>query len=89
MSRPVSPRPGVLFVFASLAQIQAHGWAGVHAYDAPAFDAVDFFARDSDHHSSADRAEALRSMITRGMGCTIDDDESLGWSDSRLLEAYL
>lgn len=53
--------------FKSLAEIQAHSFAGNHYGDHAAFIAIEAFARD-ESNLLYDRAEALRIMGREGMG---------------------
>lgn len=70
--------------FISLAEIAAHQFVGNHASDAEAFDAIQVFVAD-EKNSIADRAEALRIMSDKGMGCGRMEDES----DEYVVVAYV
>jgi hypothetical protein len=56
-------------VFTSIAQIRKHKFYGNHAFDFPAFTAIDQFVLRTDT-SMAHKTEALRIMWERGMGLT-------------------
>lgn len=66
------PRKKPSIVFASIAEISAHQFGGNHHVDSDAFNAIEIFVRDP-ANSVADRAEALRQMSDRGMGCGRDE----------------
>lgn len=58
--------------FASIDEIRAHSWAGNHAQDRQAFNAIDRFVANF-AHGLADRAEAIRIMADKGMGMGRDE----------------
>lgn len=63
--------------FSSIQEIAAHRFAGNAFSDGPAFDAIDNFVCNPSV-ALADKAEALRVMTDKGMGCGRDehlDDE--------------
>lgn len=55
-------------VFTSIDEITTHDWVGNAYHDMPAFVAVRRFVSD-ENNSVVDRAEAIRSMSERAMGC--------------------
>lgn len=61
------------YTFTNIQQIKDHQFAGNHAFDAEAFAAIDRFVQDK-NTSLADKAEALRQMLDRGMGEGRDDE---------------
>lgn len=69
--------------FSSIKQIKAHKFAGNHFNDFAAFCAIEDFARD-EKHSVEHRAEALRQMTDRGMGCGRTEK----FSDAALLKEF-
>lgn len=64
--------------FTSIEQIQAHEFCGNHFSDSAAFDAIFEFVLNTSV-SVADRAEAIRVMQGKGMGCgrseNVTDDD--------------
>lgn len=54
--------------FKSIEAIQQHQFYGNHAFDHQAFSAIHRFV-ENDQNSLQDRAEAIRIMSDRGMGC--------------------
>lgn len=70
--------------FTNLQQIQSYQFAGSHAFDVYAFKQIELFAQDT-KHSVADRAEALRIMQDKGMGCGRSEEIS----DQDFLNAFL
>lgn len=71
-------------IFTNIEQIKSHTFVGNHASDAHAFNAIDSFVQ-STQTSIADKAEALRQMQDRGMGCGRSED----LTDEQFVEAYL
>lgn len=67
-----TPKQGPRIVFRTLKAIQQHQFVGSFAADQRAFDAIDKFAAD-ETRPLAERAEALRIMSDRGMGCGRDE----------------
>ena len=59
-------------LFTSLKEIQDHQFIGSHAFDAVAFHDIERYAADTSNNVF-DRAEALRIMSDRGMGCGRDE----------------
>jgi CO dehydrogenase/acetyl-CoA synthase epsilon subunit len=70
--------------FTDIQQIKDHQFVGNHYHDSQAFDAIDRFVQD-DNTSIADKAEALRQMQDRGMGCGRDEETT----DEVFVETYL
>jgi len=67
--------------FKTIEEIKNHRFVGNHWSDHKAFDAIDKFAQDT-NNSISDRAEALRQMSDKGMGC----GRSPEMTDLQLLE---
>jgi hypothetical protein len=59
-------------MLANINDIRNHQFVGNHAGDSEAFQYIETFARN-EKNSTADRAEALRIMGTRGMGLTMEE----------------
>lgn len=70
--------------FETLAQIQAHNFAGDHAADSAAFGAIEKFVVN-DIYPLADRAEAVRIMYDEGMGCGRSND----LDDATIVKQYI
>lgn len=70
--------------FDSIDQIKEHTFAGCYLFDGAAFRGIEKFVLDTSH-SIADRAEALRIMSDKGMGCGRDED----FSDEALVQAFM
>jgi hypothetical protein len=68
----------------TLAQIQAHTFIGNHASDAAAFNEIHNFVLSASN-STAEKAEALRTMLDHGMG----EGRALHQSDADLVGEYL
>jgi hypothetical protein len=73
-----------IVTFKNITEIKNHQFAGNHYQDGSAFDAIHKFVVDT-NNSLEDRAEALRQMIDKGMGC--GRDEHL--SDQKIVTDYL
>lgn len=70
--------------FNTITQIAAHQFIGNHASDHLAFMAIDEFVQN-EQNSLADRAEAIRIMSDKGMGCGRDE-----WlSDAAIVADYI
>jgi hypothetical protein len=54
--------------FDTLQQIQQHQWCGNHYHDVPAFNGVHTYVTNRSN-TMDDRAEAIRIMSDRAMGC--------------------
>ncbi|MNC78185.1 hypothetical protein D3C75_1303420 [compost metagenome] len=70
--------------FTNIQEITSHQFVGNHYSDSLAFNAIDAFVQD-ENTSIADKAEALRQMQDRGMGCGRDEETS----DEDFVEMYL
>ena len=68
----------------NIEQIKAHNWFGNHFSDRIMFNEVHNFVTN-EHNSIADRAEALRIMSDKGMGCGRDEHIS----DDDIVADYL
>lgn len=77
----MKPQP---ITFTTIEQITSHQFVGNHYSDSLAFNAIDQFVQN-ENTSIADKAEALRQMQDRGMGCGRDEDTS----DEDFVEMYL
>lgn len=66
--------------FNTIQEIQNHEFVGNHYSDCNAFNAIDTFVQNVSN-SLSDRAEALRVMSDKGMGCgryeEISDEETV------------
>lgn len=71
-------------IFTTIQQITSHQFIGNHHSDSHAFNAIDSFVK-SPQISVADKAEALRQMQDRGMGCGRQED----MDDETFVAAYL
>lgn len=71
-------------VFTTIEQIQAHQFVGNHFSDRQAFEAIDRFVMN-ERNSIADRAEALRVITDKGMGCGREEC----MSDHELVAAHI
>lgn len=70
--------------FTSITQIQNHQFVGNACADEQAFNAIHRFVMNA-KHSLTDRAEALRVMSDKGMGCGRDEDTS----DEDIVASYI
>lgn len=70
--------------FTNIEQIKQHQFIGNHASDYSAFNGIDAFVQD-ESTSIADKAEALRQMQDRGMGCGRSEE----LTDEQFVESYL
>lgn len=70
--------------FNNIEEIKAHQWIGNAYHDQEAFDAIDAYVLDT-NNSLADRAEALRQMSDKGMGCGRDED----MRDEDIVQEYI
>lgn len=70
--------------FTNIEQIKSHQFVGNHYHDCNAFNAIEHFVQD-ETTSIADKAEALRQMQDRGMGCGRSEE----LSDEQFVESYL
>ena len=68
----------------TLQQIQNHQFIGNFGSDSQAFQDIDTFALNTDNPLS-ERAEVLRIMTDKGMGCGRDEQ----MSDSEIVQDYL
>lgn len=71
-------------IFTTIQQITSHQFDGNHHHDSPAFDAIDSFVK-STQTTMSDKAEALRTMQDKGMGCGRQEDVD----DETFVELYL
>lgn len=63
------PKPEIKIVkFSNIEEIKNHKFAGNHFFDCGSFTGIENFVLDGSN-SIADRAEALRIMSDKGMGC--------------------
>lgn len=69
--------------FENIQQIKDHQFIGTHYHDSNAFKAIDAFVQDV-NTSVEDKAEALRQMQDRGMGCGRDEQVS----DEQFVKLY-
>lgn len=60
-------------VFSNIEEIQKWWFQGNHFSDHQAFNGIQVFV-ENENNSLADRAEALRVMSDKGMGCGRDED---------------
>lgn len=70
--------------FHNIAQIRDHQFAGNYHSDAQAFAAIDDFVQNTSH-TIQNRAEALRIMSDKGMGCGRDEQHS----DQYIIAEYM
>ena len=70
--------------FKTITEIKEHKWTGDAYHDMPAFNAIHTFVTDKTNALS-DKAEALRIMSNKAMGC--DQDEHI--DDHKLVTDYL
>ena len=70
--------------FTNIEQIKQHQFIGTHYHDCAAFNAIDAFVQD-EKNSVEDKAEALRQMQDRGMGCGRGEE----LPDEQFVEQYL
>ncbi|MNE18027.1 hypothetical protein D3C80_1110320 [compost metagenome] len=70
--------------FTNIEQIKQHQFIGNHYHDCSAFNGIDAFVQD-EKNSVEDKAEALRQMQDRGMGCGRGEE----LSDEQFVEQYL
>lgn len=70
----------------TLDQIKAHPWVGVYHFDSQAIKEVTAFAQNPGN-SLADRAQAVREIISGAMG--LPEDELMTKPDHELLAAFL
>lgn len=70
--------------FDTIDQIKAHEFVGNHAADGEAFQAIHEFVMDASRPME-ERAEAIRQMEDRGMGCGRDQEGN----DAVLVADYL
>ena len=70
----------------TLDQIKAHPWVGVFHFDSQAIKEVTAFAQNPGN-SLADRAQAVREIISGAMG--LSEDELMRKPDHELLAAFM
>lgn len=70
--------------FNTIQEIQNHEFVGNHYSDCNAFNAIDTFVQNASN-SLSDRAEALRVMSDKGMGCGRDEH----MSDEEVVRSYI
>jgi hypothetical protein len=68
----------------NIEQIKAHKWVGNAYSDMLAFTAINRFVKNT-NNSLKDRAEALRQMSDKGMGCGRDEEIE----DEMLVKLYM